>query len=242
MYCVLGLGLGRRMSVMVMVCLLLATAGGTALADVGTPVYLYVRQTDENGEEVDSVQKWYLDYPNPGVSETCYHDQPWCVTTSTGTRIIHKHLDTDVNGDLTQVQRERANRWYEKHIAGAKSENRLADASCVYNCFSYVFGDTGVMLGANYRSYYGTDYRIVPLGSPDVAAGAICDHYGRHTSIAVEVDVVENPPYADITVIKKVRQKCYLYGIYVSGPNDFPLSNPMEGQFGPIQWCAVRNE
>lgn len=191
------------------------------LADVGIPFDRPWYQLDENGQPLEPVTRQLRSYMRLYGPDTCYKDQPWCIRTRDGTKVLHWHLDTDVNGDLTELEKERADRYFEATYPGAKPDERFGRSSAFYNCHGYAIDRTDIWVRA-FGRVLAKDYVSGPLWWPSIQPGVTLVTYSRdHTSVVSAASDYEGPHGELRKRIDKVKQKCGGYGKYETDPYAF---------------------
>ena len=227
---------GTQFSLVVAVLLCTWISAPPAGAEEGTwsTRYYVWKQTDEEGDPQPDVAREYRYYGNPN-DEYCQDDRPWCLTTSTDFHVQHQHLDLAENGDLTALEKARAQRFFEDEDEGdgANEETRFGAPTAYYNCHTYVIGRTDIWANSIAKIWV-DDYDAFAPYLPRVEVGTLGQHTGSHSSVVTGI-TEDIPPYG-MTRIDMVKQKCDGYGLYEADPAAF------EEAYGPILVCHNPNE
>jgi hypothetical protein len=223
----LGLILGVALG-----CLALAVPA-TRCVEAGDP-WTWEWQIEQCAEEgpLEPVNRTFIQYDRAG--DTCYHDQEWCCKTEAGTEATHYHLHTDVNGDLTPLEKERANRWFEHKWSAANPQTRVADASCYCNCHGYSLKCPTVWITEGpygFLAFQSDDYTVKQTNWPGITEGVTVVKHTAHSSIVAQTSVHEDAYGVQWKSIDKVRQKCGFYGVYTTAPNAFAA------EYGQVLYC-----
>jgi len=195
-------------------------------ADVGVPVPMYWQQLDENNHPLEPVSRQMRSYtgghPQYGPQQ-CYNGQAWCIRTSVNWRISHYHLDTAVNGDLTDDQKVRADRYCEATYSAATEANRFARTTGVYNCHGYAIGRTDIWVSdINKLNVDDYDAHFTNWPNMQVGVGHLTYEPGNgHSSIISAFSDDPGPHGEPFKKIDKVKQKCAQYGFYETAPAAF---------------------
>ncbi len=149
--------------------------------------------------------------------DECYNGADWCISTSTGRKVAHWHLDTSYRSDLTSEEKANMNRLYEYMNSWATSQNRIGYPSIAYNCHAYAWGRNDILI---LGTPYGGDgmERLFADDCEHINSQQLCEtgDLFKHTpNPGIDhTSIIDAGTLNGVTVIDKFRGKMGFYGIY----------------------------